>query len=54
VRWQWWGEPPEDAEFVAYGRLVSPKGNYDGCESVPIYYSPQQGYGYKTEDWRPA
>lgn len=48
VRRQWSGQASADANFGGFGRLVNPKGNYDGCEYVPIYHSPTAGYGYRT------
>lgn len=34
-------------QFKSYGQLVNPKGHYDGCPYVKIYFVPGIGYQYK-------
>jgi len=36
-----------DGTYVGRGRLVNPKGHYDGCPYVGIYFVAGVGYQYK-------
>lgn len=36
-----------NSEFMGYGRLVNPNGNYNGAETVSLYRLAAGGYGFR-------